>query len=221
MKSTSTSAAALVYGLVALVQGVSLFLTEDRTTTSRAHHPLLLSTSAYLVSSSPSTICSPNSCSPLPSSLDLTFGASTPLGLLLLPGTYGFTALPSDLISTTASFPLQSLAILANFTLSSRTSPFTILPNQGILLYDQAKWAGVENQFFSVGVANVSVIGGRSALLGDDVWAKLVVAGEEKVIRGNVRDFQQAPFGLKSKDWKEVVVKGVESGQSRPFRFLY
>ncbi|KAL7409548.1 hypothetical protein BDY24DRAFT_418835 [Mrakia frigida] len=190
MKSTSSSTPTTLFvGFVALLQ-------------------------ASLVSSS--TICSPLSCSPLPPTLSFTLGASTPSSpsLLLLPGTYS-NPLPSELTvssNSSSSSPLQSLSTFANYTLSSQASPFTITPNQGIVWFQEPKWAGEQHTFVAVG-GGANVTGGRSAILGENVWAKVVVAGEERVLRGGgaVRDFTEKPWGLKSQDFDKVEVKEVQS----------
>lgn len=60
----------------------------------------------------------------------------------------------------------------------------------------------------------MNVTDGRSAILGEDVWVKMVVGGEEKVVRGpgGVKDFREAPWGLKSsKDLGTAEVKDVQS----------
>lgn len=55
----------------------------------------------------------------------------------------------------------------------------------------------------------------RSAVLGASIWAKVVVGGEQKVIRSSVRDFEQAPFGLKSKKGEgKIEVLDVQSCES-------
>lgn len=84
-------------------------------------------------------------------------------------------------------------------------------------MFQEPKWAGEQHTFVAVG-AGANVTGGRSAILGENVWAKVVVAGEERVIRGGgggaVRDFTEKPWGLKSQDFEKVEVKEVQSGQS-------
>lgn len=86
------------------------------------------------------------------------------------------------------------------------------------MFFQEPKWAGEQHQFVGVGEARgTNLTGGRSAILGENLWAKVVVAGEEMVVRGGggVRDFQKTPWGLKSKDFEKVEVKEVQSGELR------